>query len=370
MLTGWWSKPCRALATAALAGLFAYAALAGLTGVPSLDSQAWAQVDGKPPGESLGNRSDSDFWRDVRQGQAGTVAVRDRMKGMLIQSEGENWRAVRNGPLSIYGAWLLAAMIAILALFFLLRGRIRVEAGLSGKTIERFNPFERFTHWLTAICFIVLAVTGLNVMFGRYVLAPILGPEAFATLTMAGKWGHNVFAFGFMIGIVLMFVLWIRHNLPNRHDVIWMLKGGGMFVKGVHPPAKKFNAGQKMIFWAVVLGGISVSLSGISLLYPYQIPFFTHTFTFLNLFGLGLPSDLGPIQEMQLVQLWHGFVGLLLIALIIGHIYIGTLGMEGAFDAMGSGYVDENWAREHHDIWAEEITGEPGSKHGGAVGDD
>ena len=370
MRTGWWSKLRPALTAAALAGLFVYAGFAGLTGAPSLESQAWAQVEGKPPGEALGNRSDSEFWRDVRAGKWGTVSVPDKMTGMLIQSEGENWRAVRNGPLSVYGGCLLAATIVILAAFFLARGRIRVEAGLSGKTIERFNAIERFTHWLTATCFIVLALTGLNIMFGRYALAPILGPELFATLTMAGKWAHNVFAFGFMIGIVLMFVLWVRHNLPNRHDVIWILKGGGMFVKGVHPPAKKFNAGQKLIFWGVVLGGLSVSVSGIALLFPFQIPIFSDSFAILNLFGLGLPTDIAPIQEMQLSQIWHGIVGLLLIALIIAHIYIGTLGMEGAFDAMGGGQVDENWAREHHDIWAAEIMGEVVSKHGGEVGDD
>ncbi len=378
MRTGWWSKLRGAATAAALAGLVACAGLAGLTGAPSLASQAWAQVEGKPPGESLGNRSDAEFWRDVRNGIWGTVSVPDKMSGMLIQSEGENWRAFRNGPLSIYGGWLLAAVIGLLALFFALRRRIRVERGLSGKTIERFNGVERFAHWLTAISFVVLALTGLLVLYGRYLFGA--GPaenvgdfttmhKVFAAITYYGKWAHNLVAFGFMIGVVLMLVLWLRQNIPNRHDLVWIAKGGGMFVKGVHPPAKKFNAGQKVVFWAVVLGGILVSLSGISLLFPFQFALFSETFAFLNVFGFDLPTELGPIQEMQLTQVWHAIVSLLLIALIIGHIYIGTLGMEGAFDAMGSGQVDENWAREHHAIWMAEITGEPVSEHDAEGGD-
>ncbi|MFQ5955897.1 MAG: formate dehydrogenase subunit gamma, partial [Kiloniellales bacterium] len=225
--------------------ILASAGLAGLTGASSLESQAWAQVEGKPPGESLGNRSDAEFWRDVRKGTWGTVSVPDKSSGMFIQSEGENWRAVRHGPVSVYGGWLLAAVIIVLAVFFAIRGRIRVEHGLSGRTIERFNAVERFAHWLIAISFIVLALTGLNILFGRYTLKPLLGPEVFATLTMAGKWAHNVSAFAFMIGLVMITVLWIRHNILDRYDLIWLLKGGGMFVKGVHPPAKKFNFGQK-----------------------------------------------------------------------------------------------------------------------------
>src|SRR5260370_16618531 len=150
-----------------------------------------------------------------------------------------------------------------------------------------------------------------------------------------------------MIGIVLMFVLWLRENIPNRYDWQWIKGAGGFFSKHDHPAAKKFNAGQKLVFWLVILGGASASLSGLALLFPFKFAWFSHTFTFLNIFGLGLPTDLTPLQDTQLSHIWHAIIGLLMIALIIGHIYIGTIGMEGAFDAMGTGKVDRNWAENH-----------------------
>jgi formate dehydrogenase subunit gamma len=317
---------------------------------------AFAQEQGRVPGNALGNRSDPQLWRAIRQGDRGTVSIPNRQAGVMIQSEGENWRSFRNGPLSTWGAWGLLGIVALLALFFALRGRVRIEGGRSAETIVRFNFVERFSHWLTACCFVVLALTGLNMLYGRYVLLPLIGLEAFSTLTRAGKYAHNFLAFGFMLGLVLLFVLWIAQNLPNRYDFIWLAKGGGMFKKGVHAPAKKFNAGQKIVFWLVILAGVSVSLSGIMLLFPFRLHLFGPTFAVINwLFGLGLPTALAPIQEMQLAELWHAVVGLFLMIVIIAHIYIGTIGMEGAFDAMGSGTVDRNWAREHHDRWVEDL---------------
>ena len=364
-----WSTIYRMAGALALALVLLYSGAATLTGSPALDNGAAAQAQGQVPGRALGGASDADLWRQARQGVQGTVSLPDKKYGVLVQSEGENWRAVRNGPVSLYGAWLMAAVFVLLAVFFAIRGRIRIEAGPSDRSIERFNGVERFAHWLTAISFIVLALTGLNLLFGRYTLKPLLGPEAFSAITLGGKYLHNFLAFAFMIGIVMMLVLWIRHNIPNRHDLVWLAKGGGMIVKGVHVPAKKFNAGQKIIFWIVVLGGISISWSGLSLMFPYQINAFAGTFALLNVFGFDLPTELAPLQEMQLTQLWHAIVGLIFIAFIIAHIYIGTLGMEGAFDAMGTGLVDENWAREHHDLWVAELKAESGSGDGGGAGE-
>jgi formate dehydrogenase subunit gamma len=329
--------------------------IVALPALPDLGHPAMAQQEGHVPGGTLGNTSDAEFWRAIRQGEQGYVSIPDKRAAVLIQSEGENWRAIRNGPLSTYGIWALLGIIALLALFFALRGRIRIEHGRSGRTVERFNGLERFGHWLTATSFIVLALTGLNMLYGRYVLRPILGPEIFSAVTLGGKYAHNFLAFAFMVGLVLIFALWIRDNIPDRNDVKWIAKGGGLFTKGTHPPARRFNAGQKIMFWLVILGGASVSLSGIALLFPFEFSLFSKTFAFLNLFGFDLPTNLAPIQEMQLSQIWHGIVGLLLIAVIIAHIYIGTIGMEGAFDAMGSGMVDENWAREHHSLWMDEL---------------
>ena len=227
-----------------------WAGAANLTGALIVDNPAAAQVEGKPPGSTLGSTSDSDLWRTLRRGFQGKVSFADKQKGVAIQSEGDNWRAVRNGPLSVYGGWLLLATIVILAVFFAVRGRIRVDAGLSGRTIERFNTLERFTHWLTASSFIVLALTGLNVLYGKYVLMPIIGQNAFAALTYWGKLAHNYIAFAFMIGIAMMLVLWVRDNLPSREDVTWVAQGGGMFVKGVHPPASRRPATLRSLITA------------------------------------------------------------------------------------------------------------------------
>jgi formate dehydrogenase subunit gamma len=339
---------------AALVLVLASLTIGAIPGALDVVHPAMAQQEGRVPGAALGNTSDSDFWRAIRQGGQGMVSIPNEQAGVLIQSEGENWRAIRNGPLSTYGVWAMLGMIALLALFFALRGRVRIEHGRSGRVIERFNGVERFAHWLTAVSFVVLALTGLNILYGRYVLLPILGPEIFSALTLGGKYAHNFLAFAFMAGLVLIFLFWVRDNIPNLSDAKWIAKGGGILTKGTHPPAKRFNAGQKIVFWLVILGGLSISLSGIALLFPFEFSMFSKTFAFLNLFGFDLPTNLAPIQEMQLSQVWHATVGLLLVVVIIAHIYIGTIGMEGAFDAMGTGMVDENWAREHHDLWVEE----------------
>ena len=372
-MRGSWSKLRRAAGAGMLALALAYGGAAGLTGSLALDHWAAAQEEGRVPGKSLGNTSDSDFWRQARRGVQGSVSLPDKKYGVLVQSEGDNWRAFRNGPVSVYGGWALAAVIVVLAIFFVLRGRVRVEQGLSGKTIKRFNGVERFAHWLAATSFVVLALTGLLVLYGRYLFGA--GPagnvgdfttmhKVFAAITYYGKLAHNFVAFGFMAGVVLILVLWLRDNIPDKYDLAWLSKGGGLLVKGVHPPAKKFNAGQKAIFWLVVLGGISLSSTGIALLFPYQFEFFSATFAFVNLFGFDLPTDLTVIAEMQLNQLWHTIVGLAMMVLMIAHIYIGTLGMEGSFWAMGNGQVDENWAREHHSVWAAEVTGQSAPEHG------
>lgn len=319
---------------------------------------AEALSGGAVPGGSLGTASDSEMWRAVRGGIQGSVSIPDSKAGILVQSEGENWRNIRNGPMLTYGSWLMLGMIGLLALFFVLRGRIKIEAGPAGRTIERFGFLDRFAHWLTATSFIVLALTGINLLWGKFVLMPVLGPEAFAWLTTAGKYAHNFLAFPFMLGIALMFVLWVRHNIPNKYDLIWLSKAGGLFTSHSHPPSKKFNAGQKLIFWATILGGLSLSLSGISLLFPFEFAMWAKTFAFLNVFGFDLPTNLTGIQEMQLSTLWHGVVSLVLMAIIVAHIYIGSIGMQGAFAAMGSGKVDENWAREHHNLWVAEVKGE------------
>ena len=286
-------------------------------GIAGLTHTASAQQDGAVPGDSLGINSDSDLWRFVRTGNAGSSQMKDELAAVMIQSEGDNYRAIRNGPVSTYGAVGVVAIIFLLAVFYLSRGRIKIDAGPSGETILRFGTIDRFAHWLMAGSFVVLAITGLNMLYGKHVLLPLIGKEAFATFTAYGKYSHNFLAFAFMLGLTLSFVLWVRHNIPNKTDLQWIKMGGGLVKKGVHPPAEKFNAGQKIIFWAVSIGGLSVSLSGIALLFPFQTTMFADTFAIINTVGFNLPTDFTPLQEQQLNQLWHGIVSIVMIVCLL-----------------------------------------------------
>ncbi|MEO0731097.1 MAG: formate dehydrogenase subunit gamma, partial [Pseudomonadota bacterium] len=213
---------------------------------------------------------------------------------------------------------------------------------------------ERAGHWLLAVSFIILAISGLNLIYGKDLLIPLIGKAAFAQFSIAMKWSHNYVAFAFMLGLVLTFIMWVRENIPHPRDAVWLARGGGM-VGGGHPPAKKFNAGQKILFWLVMLSGVSLSLSGVALLWPFEFPMFAKTFEVLNVFGLGLPTELTPNQEQQYAAMWHGGLAIFMTCVVIAHIYIGSIGMEGAIDAMASGDVDLNWAKEHHSLWAEEV---------------
>lgn len=322
---------------------------------------ATSPTDGIVPGDALGNTSDSEVWRAVRRGTAGTVSIPNDNAGVLVQSAGENWRLIRNGPFYDYLGLAMVATLVLLALFFAIRGPMKVEAGESGIRIRRFSYIERTGHWLTAMSFIVLGLSGLNVSFGREYLMPLIGKEAFGPLSLFLKMTHNYVAFAFMLGLVMTFVMWVLENLPNRYDLIWLAKGGGMF-SNTHAPAKKFNAGQKAVFWLVMLGGLSLSVSGWAMLYPFHYHFFTDTFQALGSIGIDVPAMLGIasppysfIQEQQFNALWHAVVAIAMICMIFAHIYLGTIGMQGAFSAMGSGDVDLNWARDHHDKWVEEL---------------
>ncbi|MFT6675520.1 MAG: formate dehydrogenase subunit gamma [Sulfitobacter sp.] len=317
---------------------------------------------GVPQLGPLGGTSDPEVWRAIRYGSAQTrVSAGGEVASVLVQDGGMKWLNWRSGPLRTYGGWLLIGTLAVLALFFLLRGRIRVEGEMTGRTVTRFKSIERFGHWMLAGSFVLLGITGLLSLFGRVFVAPYLGRELNATLLNASKWIHNNVAWAFILGLVMVFVMWVVHNIPNRTDLVWLRQFGGIIGKA-HPPAKKFNAGQKMIFWSVILLGSSIAISGVSLLFPFELPLFAKTFGLINDFGLPglvgmdpLPVVLSPQEEMQFAQGWHAIVAFVLMAIIFAHIYIGSVGMEGAYDAMGTGEVDEAWAHQHHSLWLDDI---------------
>ncbi|WP_394155097.1 formate dehydrogenase subunit gamma [Loktanella salsilacus] len=237
------------------------------------------------------------------------------------------------------GAVAILGMGFLLALILAVRGRVPIAHGRSTRTVKRFNLFERATHWMTSISFIGLAVTGLTIAYGKTLLMPF-GETVLGWAGWISTWGHMMFFPSFAVGILLMAVMWMGRNIPEWRDLKWLSVMGGMATDGgPNPPAKKFNAGQKLIFWSAVLGGALMVVSGVTLMFPYYW------------------ATLGTMSWAMLV---HAIIGLLLIAIFIGHIYIGTVGMQGAFWAMWGGRVDRNWAKEHHAIWLNELEGGKG----------
>lgn len=273
----------------------------------------------------------------------GRVSIPDQRSGVLMQPAGREWREFRTVTLRWIGGIAIVGMLAVLVIFYLSRGMVRIENGRSGRTIVRFTAFERFVHWMTATCFIVLAISGLNITFGRPLLLPLIGLDAFSEWSQWAKYAHNYLSFPFTVGVVLIFLMWVAGNIPNKVDVAWLKRGGGM-VGGDHPPAYRFNAGQKAIYWIVVIGGGLVAATGYQLMFPFY------------LFG---------IEGMQFAQIVHSIIAVLFVAVMLAHIYIGTIGMEGAFEAMGTGTVDVNWAKEHHSLWLEEQNARIGANDAG-----
>ena len=263
----------------------------------------------------------------------GRGSIPDTKSYTIEQPAGRDWRHFHEVTLRWIGGAAILGILVVLVIFYLARGMVRIESGRSGHTIVRFNAAERFMHWMTATCFVILALSGLNITFGRPLLLPLMSPEAFTAWSQWAKYAHNYLSFPFTIGVISIFLMWIAGNIPNRVDIEWLRRGGGM-VGPDHPPAYRFNAGQKVIYWIVVLGGSAIAVSGYLLIFPF--------------YGT-------DIQTMQSAEMAHGIIAMLFIAAMLGHIYIGTIGMEGAFEAMGQGTVDTNWAKEHHNLWLEEV---------------
>jgi formate dehydrogenase subunit gamma len=273
----------------------------------------------------------------------GRIDIPDTKAGVLIQPMGRSWTYFHEVLLHWGGAIVILGTIVLLGAAYLIIGRIRISAGRSGRKVLRFKAFERFSHWLTATSFVLLGLTGLNITFGKIVLLPVIGPDAFTEISQLAKYVHNFTSFAFVLGLILITAIFIKDNFFEKVDIDWLKQGGG-FIKSKHAPAGRFNLGEKMVFWLSISAGVAVSASGYLLLFPF--------------YGTN-------IAEMQLAQVVHAVVAVLFIALILAHIYIGTLGMEGAFEAMGTGEVDLNWAKEHHDRWlaqqlAKDMRSEPG----------
>ncbi len=304
----------------------------GLAGTPAL-AQDSAQTT------AAERHNNVQAFTDARRGENQSITFQAPADRQLIQSEGESWRQWRNGPITVYGGWAIAIMFVALVLFYAIRGKIRLEDKPTGRLIQRFTMVERLAHWSVAACFVVLGLTGLLLLFGKHLVIPLIGYQAFSWFAVIAKNLHNFIGPLFFVSIVLFAIMFVKDNVWQPIDALWIKKAGGL-LSGEHVPSWRFNFGEKTWFWlGVVFLGLLVSITGLILDFPGN----------------------GQIrQDMQLAHILHAGGAMLFLTLSLGHIYIGSIGMEGALDGMKTGYVDETWAKEHHEYWYREAKKQAG----------
>jgi formate dehydrogenase subunit gamma len=251
----------------------------------------------------------------------------------LIQGAGREWRAFRNGPLTQIGGWIVVLALAVMLLLYLIKGRFRLHGAPTGRLIERFNAVERASHWVMAVSFVFLALTGIIIFWGKHIILPWLGYTGFSWLTVVAKNIHNFVGPLFIFSLVVMFLVYVRDNFFREGDLRWILRFGGMF-SGKELPSHRFNGMEKAWFWlSIVVLGVTMSVTGLI---------------------LDFPNWNQGREVMQQANIVHIIAGVIFIAGAFGHIYMG-LATEGAYRGMRDGYVDETWAREHHSLWYEEV---------------
>jgi formate dehydrogenase subunit gamma len=314
-------KLCLALAVLASAGL--------------AQAQTEAQQQQQRRLDQPGNNAP--VWRDVRKegSQENTTSTRGREANVLVQSAGNTWRQIRNGPITFYGGWLVVVVCLIIAAIYFAMGPVKLHDKPTGRMIERFTLAERWAHWVMGISFVVLGITGLIILFGKFVVLPVIG----YTL-------HNFVAPLFIVSLLVFIVMYAKDNLPEKGDGTW-LANGWKFFSGMHLPSGRFNAGEKVWFWVgVVVLCLIVSVTGLILLFP----------------------NFDQVRStMQLANIIHAIASVLVIGFGLGHIYMGSIGVEGAYRNMADGVTDETWAKEHHEYWYNDVKGGARASPGGAV---
>jgi len=273
-------------------------------------------------------------WRDVRSGREEYTSIKGREAGVLVQTYGETWRQLRNAWITPIGGWLIALIAAVIGAFHWWKGAVKLHSSPTSRLIERFTALERYAHWVMGISFAILGVTGLVMFIGKYVLLPVIGYTLFSWLTQLSKHLHNFVGPLFALSLLVFIVMYAKDNLPRGYDFKWFASAGGMF-GGTHVPSGRFNAGEKVWFWiGVVALSLVVSASGLILNFP------------------NFDQVRAVMIESNVV---HAVSACAVMALSLGHIYMGTIGVEGAYESMRYGYVDEAWAKEHHELWYNDV---------------
>ena len=275
----------------------------------------------------------ANMWRTVREGIPGFTKVTTAGHRILIVNSGENWREFRNSFLTPFSQLIIAIALVVMGLFYWRIGPDKMKAPRSGVKVERYVTWERILHWYTAVLFIIMAITGLSLLLGRIFLIPVFGHWADSAYLQASKVLHNYCGPLLLIGISLEFIFWVRYNIPKKMDLDWFKNMGGYIGSGTRPHIEKVNAGEKGWFWLIAIFGTVVGITGVILDFPIwgQTRF-----------------------TMQISHAIHAVVAILFATASLGHIYMGTIGVEGAFEGMWTGFVDTEWAKEHSDLWYEE----------------
>ncbi|WP_036551460.1 formate dehydrogenase subunit gamma [Neptunomonas japonica] len=303
-------------------------------------TQASNSSEARPAERKVASFAGPEYWRAIQQGEAGQTQSQTREANQLINVQGEEWRQWRNQWVTPAGAYAMGGTLAVLLLFYILVGQNKLDSPRTGSTVERWKRFDRAMHWTVATLFIILAISGLTLLYGKFFLRAALGDSLWGNYATACKLAHNYLGPIFVVALLVMIIKWMKHNFFNSTDIKWFMQGGGMVGK-THPSAGYMNGGEKAWFWVLTIAGLVVCISGLV---------------------MDFPNFDQSRETMQLANLIHGSVSLLLIAASFGHIYIGTAGTEGALEGMKSGHVDETWAKQHHDLWYHEVKNEGSDK--------
>jgi formate dehydrogenase subunit gamma len=306
------------------------------------------QTNGERGKDQPGNNAP--MWRQVGSGVAGYSSLpitQAPEAGVLIQpyaqypgsrmtNAGEAWRQTRNNILIPYGGSLLLIVLGAIVLFHWKIGPLKVKEEPTGRLVERFSPLERSAHWANVAAFATLAVSGVVMAFGKFFLLPVIGTTLFGWLTYALKNAHNFAGPLFAVSLLFVIATFARDNLPAKGDLNWLLKGGGI-LSGHEIESGRYNAGEKIVFWGGVFAlGLSVVLSGLAM-------------------DKLLPGLSYERSTMQLAHMVHSASNILMLVMMMGHIYMGTLGTKGSLEGMRTGFVDETWAEQHHKLWYDDI---------------
>ncbi|USD37475.1 formate dehydrogenase subunit gamma [Ferrimonas sp. SCSIO 43195] len=229
-------------------------------------------------------------------------------------------------------------MIALLAAFVVINGKSKLTNGFSGNKIDRWSGMDVFVHWVGGIACLFLIGTGLVIGAGRFLLEPNMGASHWIGVINTSVSLHDMMAFPFILGWAVMVLKWAPKQMPEACDLGWFKAAGGYLnfgsFKGKHPDAGFANAGEKLWFWCFAIFGLVMIGSGLVMMFP----------------SLAETKD-----GANLALILHLVSAVVLGAFAVVHIFMATIMSEGGMECMVSGKCDENWAKQHHNLWLKQV---------------